>query len=273
MNRIQISAISATVLLCLVACRKDKDDITTPGTGGVDYTSATDQAMAADYDNDMMQQADEAAMDNGVRSTDDACAPTVTIDTVAFPHTMDIDFGNVNCTAANGRTRRGILHVTFTGHYRAPGTVITITPQDYYVNDNHVEGTRTVTNMGLNADHLPYFTVVADITVIAGNGNWTATHHAERVRTWVQGADTPDPSDDAYVITGHGHGVNRLGHAYVMNIESPLHVHAGCPFITQGVVTVTPESQPARTIDYGNGTCDNTATVTVNGQSFTITIG
>jgi hypothetical protein len=273
MNRGSISAITAIALLSITACQKDKDDVSAPGAAGVDYTAATDQAMAADYSNDMMEQVDAAALANGVRSTDDACDPTITLDTIAMPHTMTIDFGNVNCTAANGRMRRGILHVTFTGPYHAPGTVITITTQDYYVNNNHVEGTKTVSNMGLNADHLPYFNVVSDLTVIAGNGNWTATHHAERVRTWVQGADTPDHSDDAYVITGHGHGVNRNGNAYVMNIENPLHVHAGCPFITQGVVTVTPENQPARTIDYGDGSCDNTATVTVNGQSFTITLG
>lgn len=273
MNRLKISALTATAMLLLAACNKDKDDAMAPDTGGIDYTAATDQAMGSDIGNDMLQQVDAAALSNGVRSTEDACSPSVTIDTVAFPHTMDIDFGSTNCTAANGRMRRGVLHVTFTGPYHAPGTVITITPQGYYVNDNHVEGTKTVTNMGLNEDHVPYFTVVADLTVIAGNGNWTATHHAERIRTWVEGSDTPDHADDAYVITGHGHGVNRLGHAYVMNIQEPLHVHAGCPFITQGVVAVTPENQPERTIDYGDGSCDNTATVTVDGQSFTITIG
>ena len=67
--------VAALLLLSMAACRKDKDDITAPGTGSVDYTSATDQAMAADYDNDMMQQVDQAAMNNGVRSTDDACTP------------------------------------------------------------------------------------------------------------------------------------------------------------------------------------------------------
>ncbi len=273
MNRIKIITITASACLLLAACNKDKDAPTAPGTGGVDYTAATDQAMSSGIGNDMLQQADAAASSNGIRSTEDACAPTVTIDTVADPHTMIIDFGAANCTAANGRMRRGVLHVTFTGPYHAPGTVITITPQDYYVDNNHVEGTKTVTNMGLNDDHLPYFTIVEDLTVTAGNGSWTATHHAERIRTWAQGSDTPDPSDDAYVITGHGHGVNRHSHAYVMNIQEPLHVHAGCPFITQGVVAVTPENQPTRTLDYGDGSCDNTATVTVNGQSFTITIG
>lgn len=273
MKRLKTAVVTAAALLALVACRKDKEDTMAPGNGAPDYTAASDEAMTSDYSNDMLQQVDAAALANGVRSTNDACAPTVTIDTVAMPHTMHIDFGQSNCTALNGRMRRGVILVSYTGPYRAQGTVITITPQNYFVNNNHVEGTKTITNMGLNENHVPYFNVVADITVTAGNGNWTATHHSERIRTWVQGSDTSDPTDDAYVITGHGHGINRNGHTYVMAIESPLHVHAGCPFITQGVVSITPESQPVRTIDYGNGECDNSATVTVNGQSFTITIG
>ena len=204
---------------------------------------------------------------------DEACAPTVTLDTLAGPHTLTIDFGNTDCTASNGRMRRGVLSVTFTGRYRDAGTVITIMPQGYFVNDNHVEGTRTVTNMGMNEDHHPWFTIVTNATVTAADGTWTATHHAERVRTWMEGYDTPTPEDDAYQITGNGHGVNRNGVSYTSTITSPLHVSAGCPYITQGTVEVTREGQPVRVLDYGNGDCDNTYTVTVNGQSHTVTIG
>ncbi|HEX2616723.1 MAG TPA: hypothetical protein VHL57_04220 [Flavobacteriales bacterium] len=263
---------AALALLSLAACKKDKDDDNdTPAA--LDYVAATDNAKAEDYFNDMLQQVDAAAADNGLRDLDEACDPTVTIDTVAMPHTMLIDFGNTDCTAANGRTRRGQLAVTFTGRYRDQGTVITITPQNYYVSGNHVEGTKTVTNMGFDGDHHPYFNVTVDGTVTAGDGSWHASHHAQRVRTWTGGYDTPTPLDDTYAITGSGNGTNRNGVNYTVQITNALHVAVGCPFILQGTVQITPQDHAVRTIDYGNGACDGTFTVTVNDHSYTVTIG
>lgn len=263
-------ALAACALLALAACKKDSKDDDTPD---LDYTSASDNARAEDAFNDMLNQVDAAVDANGLRSDMDACAPVVTFDTVASPHTITIDFGTTNCTANNGRLRRGRILVSYTGHYRDAGTVITITPQDYYVNDNHVQGTKTVTNMGHDQNGHTYFSIVVDGTLTAGDGSWTATHHAQRTRTWIAGEGTATLADDVYEITGSGSGVNRNGRAYTVTITSPLRVAIGCPWITQGTVQIQPEDRPVRTIDYGNGSCDGTFTVVVNGHTFTVTIG
>ncbi|HMC98047.1 MAG TPA: hypothetical protein VKG92_10345, partial [Flavobacteriales bacterium] len=89
----------------------------------------------------------------------------------------------------------------------------------------------------------------------------------------IAGSDTPEWTDDVYLITGGGSGVNRNGIAYTVAITNALRVQVGCPWITQGTVVVTPASHPARTIDYGDGTCDGTFTVSVNGHTYTVTIG
>ncbi|MBL0034922.1 MAG: hypothetical protein IPP26_03965 [Flavobacteriales bacterium] len=260
---------AAFALLALVSCRKeDKTDPT-----DFDYTSASDNARAEDAFTDMLRSVDDAAEANGLRDANDACDPIVTFDTVAVPHTMTIDFGSVNCTAANGRTRRGVINVTFTGRYRDAGTVITITPQNYYVNDNRVEGTKTVTNMGLDNDGHPYFSVNVNGTLTAGDGSWTATHQAQRTRTWTEGSGTANLLDDVYLITGSGTGVNRNGVAYTTTITQALRVALGCPWITAGTVEITPQDRPTRTINYGSGSCDGTFSVTVNGSTFTVTIG
>ena len=41
-------------------------------------------------------------------------------------------------------------------------------------------------------------------------------------------------------------------------------------FFTSGTITHTPNNKPTRIIDYGDGTCDNKATVTINGKSYDI---
>lgn len=270
MNVLKFSAITVAAMLLLASCKKDQEEPIVPSA---DYSAAADHALAMDFFNDMMLQVDAAASDNGLRGMDDECAPTVTFDTLAMPHTLTIDFGSTNCTAQNGRMRRGMLMVSFTGPYRAEGTVISITPEDYYVNDHLVQGVKTVTNMGLNADQNPYFNVEVDGTITAPDESWTSTHHSVRVRTWSEGSSTMDPFDDVYHITGSGNGVNRNGLPYTVSITNALRVAVGCPFITQGTLAITPSGLSQRIIDFGNGTCDGTITVSVNGYSFTITLG
>jgi hypothetical protein len=269
MNNRTYLYLAAGSLLLLAACKKEKNNDPLDN----DYSAASDNAKAEDIFSDVLSQVDRAAEANGLRDMEDACAPVVTFDTVAFPHTMTVDFGEVNCTATNGKMRRGKLQVSYTGHYREPGTVITITPDNYYVDDNHVQGTKTITNMGHNDQGQTFFNVVVDGTITAADGSWTAIHHANRVRTWVEGENTPLFTDDVYLITGGGNGVNRHGNNYTVTITNPLRISMGCPFITAGTVQITPENKPTRTIDYGNGSCDGQITITVNGQSFTVIIG
>jgi len=252
-------------LLAFTSCRKEKE---TPLD--LDYTSASDNSSAENVFNDMLLQVDNAVDENGIR---DLCAPSVSFDTSATPRTITVDFGNVNCTATNGRMRRGRILVSYTGLYREPGTVITITPDNYHVNDILVQGTKTVTNLGDDAQGHPTFSVVVNGTLSADDGSWTSTHQAQRVRTWLEGSNTTSVLDDVYSITGNGSGVNRNGVAYTLTITDALRVQIGCPWITQGKVRITPSGRPEVTIDYGSGACDGTLTVTVNGNTYTVTVG
>lgn len=257
--------LSAVVIFSLTACRKEKQP-----APDLDFTSASDNSKAEDAFNDMLAQVDNAVDENGLR---DLCSPTVAFDTSATPRTITLDFGTVNCTSNSGRQRRGRILVSYTGHYRETGTVITITPQNYHVNNILVEGTKTVTNVGPNSDGHPVFTVAVNGTLTADDGSWSATHQANRTRTWVEGSSTAQILDDVYLITGTGSGVNRNGVAYTLNITSALRVQVGCPYITQGTVLVTPTSHSPVSVDYGNGACDGNFSVTVNGQTFNVTIG
>ncbi|MEY4573313.1 MAG: hypothetical protein RLZ10_2597, partial [Bacteroidota bacterium] len=92
------------------------------------------------------------------------CNVIITLDTANSVKTVTVDYGSTNCDCNDGKTRRGKIVTTFTGQYLAPGTVITHTPVDYYVNDIRYDGTKTVTNMGLNANGQPYFNVQIDGT-------------------------------------------------------------------------------------------------------------
>jgi hypothetical protein len=187
--------------------------------------------------------------------------------------TLTVEFGKnsdgtySNCMCNDGRNRRGKLVITYTGgHYKDSGSVKTVNFVDFYRNDNHVEGTRNVTNMGTNSAGHYHWTIQETnmkITRVDGKTHtWTST----RDREMLAGYDTYVWSDDEYQLTGSGSGVNQNNISYTANITTALHRLMSCKYIDKGVIEFSNEKGATRVIDYGNGTCDNIATVTVTGS-------
>ncbi len=108
--RFQQLAFLTCSLLLAAACKKDDDDTPTPTpTPNTEYTSATDNALAEDAFNDVLDQVEAAVSANGLR---EACDPVVVFDTISSPHSLSIDFGSVDCSELSGRTRRGSIDVS-----------------------------------------------------------------------------------------------------------------------------------------------------------------
>jgi hypothetical protein len=198
------------------------------------------------------------------------CSVVITIDTVGTIDSLTIDWGTSNCDCNDGKTRRGKIITTFTGSYFNQGTVITHTPINYYVNDNKVEGTKTVTNMGLNSSNQPYYNININGVVTLSSGE-IITYTSQRVRTFTAGFSTPLFFwDDEYAITGTASASVVNGDGYYAETITPIHIKVGCGYITQGVLDIIPTGKPVRRIDYGGGTCDATFTITINGNTYTI---
>lgn len=269
----------ALLLLVIVGCRRNNSDTETMTTA---TQTSTDNSQAENTYDDAGAQVDDAAMrsaylDPQSTLTPSTSCPTVTInhpDTTTWPKVVTIDFGTTNCTGSAGNARRGQIIATFSGPYRATGTVITITFNNYYVNDNHVEGIKTVTNAGLNSLGQMYWTVnVANAKITRTDGTFV-TWNSTRTRTWVAGQATiGNITDDAYQITGSATGSNENGNSFKATITSPLYLAWGCRWIEAGTIQITPTGKATRTIDYGTASnCDNQATVTINGTVYTITL-
>ena len=267
--------IPALAAALLISCSKSGDD---------DLGAPKEASIAEFSFNDVNNISDEACNTgdlatikslNGIMS---GCA-TVTLDTVAIPHTCLIDFGTSNCLCTDGKYRRGQINVSFTGRYRDAGTVITITRgntgtgTDYFVNNNQVIGTHTATNMGTNGTGNIYYTIDVTGSVVLANSAGTISWTSHREREWLEGSGTASFSDDVYSITGSGSGVSANGTNVTITITSPLirKLEPGCrAHFVQGTVEVAPGSLAVRILDFGNGACDNLATVTVNGHTYNI---
>ncbi len=262
-------------MLSLNSCRKDMEDT----------AIGNDFATAEDLYSESQNISDEAAQKGTVSLKDDdaggitsACA-LVTVDSISTPGTRKttVDFGTA-CVGNDGKTRQGKIFITHTGKYKDAGTDITITFQDYGVNGNMVDNSsvKTIHNNGYNvANHLTW-TITVNGSVVLNNNRGTVTWTSNRVREMVAGEVTPLMSDDIYLITGNASGTSPHGGQFTANITSALRKDFTCSAsrrnFTEGVIQITPQGKPIRTLDFGNGACDNVAIVTVNGRTRTINL-
>lgn len=268
--KIALFALVLASSLFIISCNRNKDK-----NNDNDTEMSNDNALAEFSYNDALNIADEASTVNsgdnlGNYKTTSNCA-TVTKDTTTNPKTITIDFGATNCLCNDGRNRRGKILVSYTGKYKDAGSVHTISFDNYFVNDNQILGSKTVTNMGLNASNQSYFSIVVNGKIIKANTTDSIVWNSNRTRTWTQGEATQTWMDDVYEITGNGSGQNKNG-TFTMNIINPLIKELSCKWFTAGKVEMQPAGKLLRTIDFGNGTCDNAATVLINGNTYNITL-
>lgn len=274
-SSIKYLMVAATVGMFLSSCRRDKDD------NDKDTSSAGDNTLAEGTYNDVNNMADQAAdgslssylipSNPDYRSTLLSSCATITNDTVSVPHMLTIDFGTSNCLCSDGRYRRGIVNVSYSGHYRDSASTHTITFTNYFVNDNQVMGSKTVTNNGHNAAGNLTYSITVNGQIIKATGGtimWTSN----RTREWIIGESTPTRSDDVYLITGSANGTSAAGVAYTLNITSALRREIGCRHFVSGSYALTPSGKATRYVDFGTGACDNEATVTINGHVYNITL-
>lgn len=269
---------SVVTALSFGGCKKDKED--------TDQRAAIDNAVCENAFNDVFKQVDNGAKQTSqsgaqkIMQLDSIGCATVSItpfDTITWPKTLTIDFGTSNCLCSDNKYRRGKIIANLTGRYRDAGTVITVTLDNYFVNDNQVEGTKTITNMGHvgtynGGNNLKYSIVVTDgkITTSDGVATWSST----RYREWIEGESTtwPNWQDDVYLITGSASGTTINQNTYTILITNALRVALDCKWVESGTLEVTPQGLATRTLDFGSGNCDNQATVTINGVTYIITM-
>lgn len=256
-----------------LSCRKNVDK-----TGDEDTGYATEHAMLEKTFSDAQSIADEGAANGSlsnfrISATILSSCATVTNDTVASPHLLTIDFGSANCLCQDGVYRRGKILVSYTGRYKDPAHVHSISFDQYFANDNGVSGTKTVTAMGNNSAGQPYYQVLVNGSIALANNGGTISWTSSRTRTWVAGYSTSGWQDDEYQISGSGSITRANGKTFDINITSPLDVALNCRWIRSGVLTIMPSGGGAtRTLDYGSGSCDAQANYTVNGTTYSITL-
>jgi hypothetical protein len=189
-------------------------------------------------------------------------------DAQTFPKVVTIDYGTAGFVGKRGNILKGKMIVTISNNMDVVGSTKTITFDNFSVNGNALNGAKVITYKGNDS-----WTISANDTLTRVDGT-VVTWSTERTRTRIDDNQTPLIKwDDTFAITGSSSGVNAKGKAYTMTIDeaNPLIIGGGYPFFTKGKLTITTETKTIY-LDYGNGTKDDLATVTVNGKVKVITL-
>lgn len=184
-------------------------------------------------------------------------------------HIITFDFGS-GCTGNDNKTRSGKVIVTYngTGYFDA-GSSWVVTFDNFYVNNRHVEGIRSVTNNGLNSSGNMTWSIDAqNMRITRPDGSWRSWSSI-RTREMIAGFGDHTWENDEYLINGTSSGLNSNGESVSCILTNIRRQHS-CHFITSGTLEITPTGKPNRTIDFGDGTCDDLATVSKNGITRTI---
>lgn len=172
---------------------------------------------------------------------------TITI-TITFPE---------DCVDRNDNTISGTI--TVVKLISDTDKTRTITFSDFTINGHVINGTKTQEFTPENEEGNPQMSGTANISIETDQG--TVTKVGTRLVVITSGGDTNTHWDDEKTITGSHTFTNAEGYSKVIEITTPLVKTAVCRFIGQGVKTYT-KNEDTVSLDYGDGTCDNVATLT-----------
>lgn len=274
----KIILITASIILVIVsvftACKKETEEDLETAYSVQQNISETDQVYdRLNSDCDEIIKEIEANKFQNMGKTLDTCIHVFVShqDTTTWPKVITVSFTG-NCPTVNGNILQGQIIITQTNWMRVSGSIRTITFNNFYINNYKIEGTKTITNNGLTNGHSSFSVVIANGKVITPAGETIITRAAQRTRTWVEGESTLYLLDDVYEITGTTNGTTRNGYEFTSTILQPLVVALNCRWIKQGTISTVITNGPVVVINFGTGTCDSSATITINGNTRTITL-
>jgi hypothetical protein len=232
-----------------------------------------------------------------------AVAPCATV-TGLGTQIITVDFGSTGCVGQDGRTRTGKLIYNFSAsspstsvYYRNPGFSMNVSSQNYVVDSYSVNITNhtvwNTTSSSLPSGPMPgtnlTWSVNANVSIVKPNNNGSISWSCNRTKELVNTNDsTCYKGQSQHIvwtkaivkINGSSSGVNARGENFTATSTNlvrdfncapdPLHPHRH-PFIS-GTISYTPGTRPTRLINFGSSTCDLLATVTINGNTYNITL-
>ncbi len=272
-------------LTFFISCTSnDKETTTTPTAITTDEVAvdskidaAIDDVANIAEDQFTVQQGVTAKSNNTYKTILPLCA-VVKASLTDGVWTNTINFGTEGCTLANGNILKGKIIISFSNDFSTLTQTITYRFDGFLHNGKLLQGTktiiRTLKSTALLATIHPVFDLSVDLSITFENGKVYAKK-GNRVREMIEGFDTKlNWEDNVFAVTGSGTTTHPNGDKITAVIKNPVRFAMACklPFPIKGSILLTKNNKEAL-LDFGNGDCDNLATLAVDGQTIEIKLG
>jgi hypothetical protein len=276
-NRLLTAFVIFTLATSLLSCKKE-NNLETPqdNESEITFELSGDQAIADNLTEDASNAFMEAAADKNLLGSNFApqpiassnilsCASVAVSPASGFPKTIVIDFGTGGCISSSGIVHKGKINVVLSDSVRKSGSKAVMTFINYSVNGFKKEGTITWTNTSIPSTR-SWQKKIENGKITAPNGNYWL-HSGVRDVVQIAGTTTPGTLlDDVFLITGNHTITNAAGKTRDCYIIEALQKKTSCDNISSGKLKVQGGNHNA-VIDFGNGDCDRSATIAIDGQA------
>ncbi|WP_290627066.1 hypothetical protein [Altibacter sp.] len=261
-----------TTALLMSSCDTSDDS----GTVDVNY-SAEDATRAAQAD--IIVENTLNIMENGYVENEETrnssvsffpSCTTITITPNGSGGTIVLDFGT-SCTLNNGSVVSGKINLEYGAIVDGTRT-INYSFENYTYNGHGVEGGGEIVRDIENENGNPSSTVNETITVSFEGTAITATRVGLRIAEWIEGVGSGTWTDNVYSITGNWNTTFSNGFSRSGEVTQPLIRKLNCLYLVSGTLDISQQALTG-TLDFGDGSCDNIAVFTFNGQDYTIILG
>jgi len=259
------SLFALTGLVLLASCSKEREDAHDP-------TIASTEVVARSVDASVEELADAIAFRSDSSGFNlPECVDVSDSGADEYPRLITLDFGD-GCTDALGRTRAGMMHISISLPWSEVGSIRTVTFEDFTVTRPMqdvavaVEGERQLERLEPGLDGETRWE--RNINTVLTHPDFTVERVFTGIRRWISGEGDPD-ANQVFGLTGSG-SHTRNGWVRTRTILEELVIDHGCGEPISGTVEITRPMFEDGVLDYGDGECDGTATLTVGGEVMTI---
>jgi hypothetical protein len=191
----------------------------------------------------------------------DSCA-TVTVSSTDYPKEIVIEYAG-DCSGHRNHTKKGKITINISDTLSNAGAVETITYTDFYIDSMKIELEASLKNLGKNSS--ANWIIEKEYKQTITKNSDVCTRVNKETVEWIAGFETTGKLDNIYYLSGTGKVVFN-DTTYIKTITTPLLIDGSCEYVKSGVVEITKNGSTA-IIDYGDGPCDNKATVTIDGTT------
>ena len=175
--------------------------------------------------------------------------------------TLIINFGEENYLHL-GHLKRGEIISIYNKFIYNSNAQITTTFNNFYINNNLIQGKMYLENNGSNQNGFPEFSLTVDSMSMYTNNGSIDISNGNYIKQLVSGYNTQyQYLDNIYKLTGNAQGNSSNNNNFSLEISDSLNMNLSCfesssCIITEGTSRLIPDGYEERIINYENNSCD-----------------